>query len=255
MSDQAYYNKGFSKLISDTHSWRTVANAVPYIIPYLNKNQKLLDVGCGPGTILKDLGSYVKQVVGIETLEELVAIAQGQRDLPANVEFQQGLAYKLPFEDNTFDVVHALQVVVHLADPVAGLAEMLRVCKKGGIVCVKDGDLAMTTVYPPEYAEILCKSIPARSTTLKIAGRLLKQRAVAAGYQEKDLVMTGLVWYISSDEEKARFRDMMEARIQRGNEFEAAEYDAETMVGNLTRWAADPRSTLMFVHGEMVYRK
>lgn len=255
MSGQAYYNKGFSKLISDTHSWRNVINAVPYIIPYLNKNQKLLDVGCGPGTILKDLGQYVKQVVGIETLPELVELAKSQADLPENVEFQQGLAYELPFEDNSFDVVHALQVVVHLSDPSAGLKEMLRVCKKGGFVCVKDGDLSLTTVYPEEYAEIFHESTPARGTTLKIAGRLMKHRALDAGYEDKNITMSGLVWYISSEEDRRRFRDMFEARIRKGNEFEEAKYDQATMIGNLHKWAEDARSTLMFVHGEMVYRK
>lgn len=230
-------------------------NAVPYIIPYLNKSQKLLDVGCGPGTILKDLGKYVKEVVGVEHQTELVELARSQPDVPENVKFQDGLAYELPFPDDSFDVVHALQVVVHLADPVLGLKEMLRVCKKGGYVCVKDGDLSMTTVYPDDYADVFQAFNPNRSTTLKIAGRLLKHRALEAGYDEKNITMSGLVWYISSDEEKNRFSNMMGSRIREGHEFPEGMFDHEKMIETLHKWAEDSRSTLMFVHGELVYKK
>ncbi len=50
-NDQAYYKSGFDKLVSDTHAWRTVSNAVPFVIPYLNKKGRLLDVGLGPRAI------------------------------------------------------------------------------------------------------------------------------------------------------------------------------------------------------------
>lgn len=255
MSGKDYYNKGFSKLISNTHSWRTVENAVPYIIPYLNKEQKLLDVGSGPGSILKDLGKYVKQVVGVEPMAELVEISKAQEDLPENVDFQEGLVYKLPFEDESFDVVHALQVVVHLAEPDVGLAEMLRVCKKGGYVCVKNGDLSMTTIYPEEYGEIYYASTPVRSTTLTIGGRLLKHQALKAGYDEKNLTMSGLVWFISSEQDRKRYLAMMEPRILEGTEYADLKYDQKTVVDNLRKWAEDARGTLIFVHGEMVYKK
>ena len=256
MSDQAYYSKGFSKVISDTHAWRNVENYIPYIIPYLNKSQKLLDVGCGPGTILKDLGNYVAEVIGIEPMAELIELSKAQDNLPENVHFQKGLAYEIPFEDNSFDVVHALQVIVHLADPAKALREMLRVCKKDGYVCVKDGDLDSTVVYPEKYADVILNAISHRPTTLMIAGRLLKERALTAGYSADKMTMSGLVWYISSAEQRKKQYDMMRPRIEKGYEVtEHSKYDKKTVVDTLEQWANDDAAVLIFVSGELVYRK
>ena len=48
--------------------------------------------------------------------------------------FEVGSVLGLPFGDDTFDVVHAHQVLQHVGDPVAALVEMRRVCRPGGIV-------------------------------------------------------------------------------------------------------------------------
>ena len=65
-----------------------------------------------------------------------------------NVEFVAGNIYDLDFEDETFDVVHAHQVLQHLTDPVAALREMRRVAKPGGIVAVRDADFHGMSWYP-----------------------------------------------------------------------------------------------------------
>ena len=255
MSDQAYYSKGFSKVISDTHAWRNVENYVPYIIPYLNKSQKLLDVGCGPGTILKDLGNYVLEVIGIEPTAELIELSKAQDNLPENVRFQIGLVYEIPFEDNSFDVVHALQVIVHLEDPVKALREMLRVCKKDGYVCVKDGDLASTVIYPEKYAEIMLNAISHRPTTLMVGGRLLKEKALKAGYLPDKITMSGKVQYLSSAQEKKKRYDMMLPRMLQSYEVTEHKYDKKTVLDTIEKWINDDAGVLISVSGELVYRK
>jgi ubiquinone/menaquinone biosynthesis C-methylase UbiE len=57
-------------------------------------------------------------------------------------------AYQLSFDDDRFDVVHAHQVLQHLADPVAALREMQRVCKPGGTIAVRDADYAAMSWWP-----------------------------------------------------------------------------------------------------------
>ena len=64
---QVYYSKGFEKSISDTHSWRTVENSAKYVIPLIKPNFKILDVGCGPGSITIDFAKTIyhhqKQII------------------------------------------------------------------------------------------------------------------------------------------------------------------------------------------------
>jgi SAM-dependent methyltransferase len=63
-----------------------------------------------------------------------------------NVEFQVGDIHALDFSDNTFDIVHAHQVLQHVADPIQALREMRRVVKPGGIVAARE--TADASIYP-----------------------------------------------------------------------------------------------------------
>ena len=65
-----------------------------------------------------------------------------------NLTVTKGDVYTLAYGDGAFDVVHAHQVLQHLADPVAALREMARVCRPDGVVAVRDGDYAAMTWYP-----------------------------------------------------------------------------------------------------------
>ena len=58
--------------------------------------------------------------------------------------------HALDFPDDTFDVVHAHQVLQHVTDPVQALREMRRVCRPGGIVAARDADYAAMTWYPAD---------------------------------------------------------------------------------------------------------
>lgn len=261
--DQAYYKSGFDKLVSDTHAWRTVSNAVPFVIPYLHKTGKLLDVGLGPGTILKDFANYVAEVVGVEPTQELVDLAASQSDLPKLVTFQYGLAYNLPFEDNSFDFVHASQVVVHLERPIEALREMERVCKPGGYVFVKDTDLKLTVIYPEKYAPLLMKAVESRlvnPSTLPIAGRQLKERALCAGYKVDNLKYSSLVWCISSDEERHEWAERSCSRLTRTNESGIATSkesdldELESILRAYREWLEDVRALMILIHGELVYK-
>lgn len=255
---QAYYSKGFSKAVSDTHNWRTVENAVPFIIPYLKKDQKLLDVGCGPGLILKDLANYVDEVVGIETGKELVEIARNQCDNP-NVTFEQATAYDLPFDDNSFDVVFASQVIIHLEDPVKGLKEMARVCKPGGFVCVKDADLELFTIYPEQYAPAIKEAYFARSpsTTSRIAGRELKANALKAGYGNDDIRYTTSTWSAGDHPGRKWWSDMYIGRLRNLNELD---HEKDKQMINVAikaweQWTEDNEGVVILNHGEIVYKK
>ena len=84
--------------------------------------------------------------VSAEALEiaQAEAAARGQ----LNIEFVVGDVNDLDFPDASFDVVHAHQVLQHVAEPVAALREMRRVCKPGGIVAARDSDYAGFCWFP-----------------------------------------------------------------------------------------------------------
>ncbi len=101
--------------------------------------QRVLDVGCGPGALTAELVQRLgaEHVSAVDPSESFVAAA-GQRH--PGVDVRLAPAEDLPFEDDAFEVALAQLVVHFMADPVAGLREMARVTRRGGVVaaCVWD---------------------------------------------------------------------------------------------------------------------
>ena len=57
----------------------------------------------------------------------------------ANVAFQAGSIYRLPYADASFDAAFACAVLQHMAAPIAALKEVRRVLKRGGVIGIVDG--------------------------------------------------------------------------------------------------------------------
>ncbi|KAF4546480.1 S-adenosyl-L-methionine-dependent methyltransferase [Lasiodiplodia theobromae] len=153
------YLHGHHASVLRSHSSRTARNSCPHLLPHLRRGMRVLDVGCGPGTITTDLAAIVAgpspnsndnsgggHVIGVDYSASVLAVARAHAAERAGVSsdavsFQQADAYALPFADGAFDVVHANQVVQHVADPVRAVREMRRVARPdGGIVALREGD-------------------------------------------------------------------------------------------------------------------
>ena len=133
------YTHGHAEPVLQSHRWRTVENSAAYLLPSLRPGLDLLDVGCGPGTITVDLAARVAPgwVVGLDLSPEPLAEARAAAERAGvDVSFQVGDVYALEAPDDSFDVVHAHQVLQHLTDPIAALREMARVCRPGGRVAI-----------------------------------------------------------------------------------------------------------------------
>ncbi len=94
------------------------------------KPLKVLDIGCGTGA---NLPLFDGQIVGLDISFKALTFAKRRKK---DALLIQGRAEALPFKEETFDLVLALDLLEHLADDVKGLREMYRVLKKGGILLV-----------------------------------------------------------------------------------------------------------------------
>jgi SAM-dependent methyltransferase len=105
----------------------------------VSDGQRVVDVGCGPGALTAELVTRLgpAAVAAADPSEPFVAAAQARNP---GVDVRLASAEQLPFADRTFDAALAQLVVHFMTDPVAGLAEMGRVTRQGGVVaaCVWD---------------------------------------------------------------------------------------------------------------------
>jgi len=106
---------------------RTATHEAAFFLPHLRPGLRLLDVGCGPGTITLGLAGAVAlgEVVGLDLRPEAVdqaRTAAAERGV-ANVRFEVGSAYALPFPDASFAAAFAHIVLMHLREPGRALAE------------------------------------------------------------------------------------------------------------------------------------
>src|SRR6185312_14745823 len=184
------YTHGHHESVLRSHKWRTVDNSAAYLAPHLTDGISVLDLGCGPGTITADIGRRVApgRVLGIDMSSGVIEEARRDAGAGSNVEFSVGDLYSLDIDADTFDVVHAHQVLQHLADPVGALRQMKRVCKRGGLVAARDGDYGAFRWYPDEPAIdrwlALYRTIARRNAGEPDAGRFLLAWAHAAGFDE-----------------------------------------------------------------------
>ena len=107
----------------------------------VERPQRALDVGCGPGALTTELVRRLggEAVSAIDPSEPFVAVA---RERHPGVDVRVSPAEELPYADDTFDAALAQLVVHFMKNPVAGLAEMARVTRPDGVVAACVWDLA-----------------------------------------------------------------------------------------------------------------
>ncbi len=149
------YSMGYSDGQVERLRRNTAETQAPYLLPYLKPGMRLLDIGCGPGTISAGLASAVEpgEFHGIDMNEsqvELATAAAGEAGL-SNTHFQAADALNLPFPNDYFDAVHCRSILIHIPDTTAVLTEIKRVLKSGGVVGAREAILD-SIIWEPDIA-------------------------------------------------------------------------------------------------------
>jgi SAM-dependent methyltransferase len=258
--DKAVYTHGHHESVLRSHRWRTVENSAAYLIPHLRPGVRLLDVGCGPGTITADFARRLAPgvVVGIDASAQV--IAEAQRDHP-DVSFATGDVYRLDSPDASFDIVHAHQVLQHLADPVAALKEMRRVTAPGGIVAVRDSDYGAFTWHPGDDRLVkwleLYRQIARANHGDPDAGRRLLSWARQADFAR--IQASASAWCFATPQDRDWWGRLWADRMtssaiakQAVREGRATEDELSAIADAWREWAAADDGWFAVLHGELI---
>jgi SAM-dependent methyltransferase len=261
------YTHGHHEAVLRSHTWRTAENSAAYLLPQLRPDLSLLDIGCGPGTITTDLARLVAPglVVGVDAASDVVAQAKDHalEVGVANVSFEVGDVFALQFDDASFDVVHAHQVLQHLTDPVAALTELRRVLRPGGVLGARDSDYGAFTWAPAdpllERWVQLYLDITTRNGHDARIGPALLGHARAAGFV--DVTVSSSTWTFADPEtrqwwgglwaDRVRYTRLAEQAMAYGLSDPA---ELEEIAQAFLRWAASPDAVYVTPHVEILAR-
>ncbi|MEV7399738.1 methyltransferase domain-containing protein [Streptomyces sp. NPDC091267] len=265
--ETAVYTHGHHESVLRSHRWRTAANSAGYLLGELRAGMSVLDVGCGPGTITADLAALVApgRVTAVDTTREILdqaAEAAAERGLE-NVEFATADVHALDFPDDSFDVVHAHQVLQHVGDPVQALREMRRVCRPGGVVAARDSDYAAMAWYPEApvmdaWLE-LYRRVARANGGEPDAGRRLLSWARQAGFT--DITPTAGSWCFATPESRAWWSGLWADRTVGSSYAKLAVDGGHATAAQLTEiseawrtWGEQADGWFMVPHGELLCR-
>jgi SAM-dependent methyltransferase len=261
------YTHGHHESVLRSHRWRTAENSAAYLLPRLTSGLSLLDIGAGPGTITADLARRVApgRVTALEISEDALAITRAEIEKQGldTVSFKVGDVHALDFPDDSFDVVHAHQVLQHVADPVAALREMRRVTRPGGLIAVRDSDYSAFTWFPesPGLDEWLAlyRRVARGNGGEPVAGRRLLSWAHAAGCT--DVTASSSTWCFATPEDRAWWGGMWAERITNSDIARKAVETGAATPADLQRvrtawedWMTQEDGWLSILHGELVIR-
>jgi len=167
----------------------------------LNSQSKVLDVGCGPGFVAREVYNAYKpqELYGVDLDPKLVEIGVSENSDSKAMKFSQGSIYQLPFEDNTFDAVYSRFVLQHLEKPDLAISEVYRVTKKGGTILIEDIDDGMLFLEPkPEGYDKLQSTAEAVQKSLG-GDRLIGRKLYSLLHNVSGVKPNIAPMYVSSD--------------------------------------------------------
>ena len=260
------YTHGYHEVILEFYRQRTAEVCAGFLLPRLQPDAMVLDMGCGPGTITVGLARLARTVVGVDTSAGVVESARrrAREEGVDNAIFEVGSVYELPFDDASFDVVYAHQLMQHLSDPVRALREARRVLRAGGLVAVRDSDY-QTMVHAPVESALehwlrLYIEVATANGGEPRAGRFLPGWVRASGFTDP-MVTTSTTTY--ADAARRELWGAMWAVRVTDSDFAdhavkggfAMRSDLVAISAAFRRWADHPNGFWAWLNGEVVAEK
>ena len=255
------YSDDFQKLLRR----RNAETSAAHLLPHLKSGMRVLDFGCGPGTISVGLAKAIEpgKLFGIDMEASQIEIARAAAEAGEhrNAVFQTGEATDLPFEDDSFDVAHCHAVLMHAPNTQAVLAEVRRVLKPGGIISSREMFVDSSFLEPAmrDGWETFAKLISANGGHPQI-GKELKRVFLEAGFSDIDASVSfepfctdedigflhGFItaWFF--------FPGTVEAATKYGL---ASQEQFDEWQGTLDQWRESPGALAAFAWGEAIGRK
>ncbi len=203
------YTMGYGQEIIDSFRRYTAQSHAAYMYQHLRPGQRLLDFGCGPGSISVGLARAISpgEFHGVDIEESQLEIARKAAEIFGleNMQFHLADAVDLPFENEYFDVAHCHNLLMHVPDTAAVLEEVKRVLRPGGLIACSEM-ICDSSFTQPDFGVIgrawdMFADLLAADDGHPQMGRELKGHLVDAGFA--NIKVTGSFdTYSTSDEIK-----------------------------------------------------
>jgi ubiquinone/menaquinone biosynthesis C-methylase UbiE len=268
MSDLGAYTHGHHESVVAQHRKRNASEAAAFLLPHLRPGMRVLDVGCGPGSITVGLAAAVApgEVLGIDLSDDVIAQADAlaAEKQVTNVRFARGDVFVASLSEAGFDVVYAHQVLQHLPRPVDALREMRRLLRPGGLVAVRDSDYGTCTWSPPDDRLgrwlALYHEVARRNGGEADAGRFLHGWVREAGLEV--VRVSGTTWTFPGYDAVETWATSWAERTVRSNlGAKALEYgvatsaELEAIADGFRAWSRDPAAFFSIGHVEVLARR
>jgi len=262
------YTHGHAPAVVRQHAQRTAEEAAAFLLPELRPGMRLLDIGCGPGSITRGLAERLVtgHVVGLDLSRETLdaacrdAVARGLD----NLHYEEGSVYDLPFPGASFDVAYAHQVLQHLRERGAALSEMLRVVRPGGLVAVRDVDWGTVAYWPRDPWLDRFVDVHQRAW-YRNGGEPQMGRQLRALFNEAGVAglrITATVWCYATPGDTTEWGESYADRLLTSPMGErlvdygyVSRADLEAMAAAFRAWAAHPDAFWAFTHVAALGRK
>jgi ubiquinone/menaquinone biosynthesis C-methylase UbiE len=147
------YLAGYSQCVLELMRSRTADTHAAFLLPFLRSGLRILDCGCGPGSITLGLAARVApgEVIGLDlqTCQCLPTLEEARRQGLTNLHFAVGDMQKLNFPPESFDVIFCHGALSYVPERQQCIESFWRLLKPEGMLAVRDGDYEGNVVVGP----------------------------------------------------------------------------------------------------------
>lgn len=269
MSTAPSYLHGHRRSVVAAHAARTADDAAAFLLPRLHSPMRVLDLGCGPGTITVGLAAAVApdgHVTGVDLSDALQPewdkrLAETKS---GNLEFRTADMFDSDLPTAHYDAVYMHQVLQHMPDPVGALRAAAAYAKDGAWLGVREVDWGTFVAYPGSEAlrefRRIYDAVARGNGGDPHAGRHLRRWCIDAG-DLTDIVVTtstwsfydkpGREWWANQWSERIVGSNIADSALEQGI---ASRAELQAIADGWQHWKHQRGAVSAFVHFEALAR-